>query len=62
MNKIDRRSFIGKGVAGLAGLTLVGAGGRLAAGSGILPENPFWVILPFLPVRSWTGSFWVKRD
>lgn len=41
MNKIDRRSFIGKGVAGLAGLTLVGAGGRLAADSGILPENPF---------------------
>jgi predicted aldo/keto reductase-like oxidoreductase len=39
MNKIDRRSFIGKGAAGLAGLTLLGAGGRLAAGSGIVAEN-----------------------
>lgn len=31
MKKIDRRSFIGKGAAGLAGLTMMGAGGRLIA-------------------------------
>lgn len=41
MNKIDRRSFIGKGAAGLAGLTLLGAGGTLAAASGIVSENVF---------------------